>query len=79
MRLEKLKGWNVSVLRIRVTEQAEGNGEPHEVDGWALVFTEVLPPTGDQVIFEFGQGVRDFVVRELTGGIVLAGGDLPSV
>lgn len=77
MKLTKLQGWSIAVERARISERAESNGEPREVEGWALVFTEIAPATNDRIVFEFGRDVRDYIVRELTGGVVLAGGDLP--
>jgi len=78
MRHEDLRGWNVGVERITITERGE-NGEPKEAGGWMLVFTEALPQSGDTITFKMGRDVRDFVVRELTGGVVLAGGELPRI
>lgn len=53
------------------------NGQPVPADGWRMTLEEVIPPSGNKIIFDFGKGVRDYIVRELTGGIVLHGGDLP--
>lgn len=75
MREINLKGWNVGVKRQPITV-AGANGEgPKQVDGWALVFEEVVPvKTGDTITFAFGEEVRDHIVRGLTG-IVLPAGD----
>lgn len=35
--------------------------------------------TGDVIFIRFSKEVRDVIVRDLTGGIVLAGGELPNV
>jgi hypothetical protein len=73
-----LNGWDVHVEKTKILERGE-NGSQTRVDGWALVLTEKIPPTGNVIRYEFGRNVRDFIVRELTGGVVLAGGDLPSI
>ena len=78
MRHEKLRGWNVGVMKTQITVQGE-NGLPIPAEGWLLQLTEMAPPTGNTIEFEFGKDVRDYVVRELTGGIVLHGGDLPQL
>ena len=78
MRHTELRGWNVGVERVKIVERGE-NGDPKEAEGWALIFTEVIPGTGNTIIFKMGRDLRDAVVRELTGGIVLAGGELPKI
>jgi hypothetical protein len=55
----------------------EGNGEPRQVDVWTLVFTD--RQSGDQFRIAFREDTRDELVRQLTGGIVLAGGNLPKL
>ena len=73
---QELQGWNVAVERIKIQEHAD-NGQPQDAEGWVLVFTEAIPPTKGTVRFAFGKDVRDYMVRELTGGVVLHGGELP--
>ena len=69
MRVERLRGWNVSV---------DKQYTPDEDDYlWVLSFTEMQPPTGHQIMFEMNRDTRDGLVRALTDGIVLAGGELP--
>lgn len=68
MKMTRLRGWGVSV------EKEHHAGED---DVWVLVFTEKFPPTGDEIRYEMNRETRDGVVRGLTDGIVLAGGDLP--
>lgn len=70
MKIERLRGWGVEVQK---------NTRPGEDDEWALVFTEKFPPTGNAIIFEMDRATRDAVVRGLTDGIVLAGGQLPQL
>ena len=67
--IQKLNGWNVGVQKISFTERGE-NGLPREVEGFALVFTELIPPTQSQIIFEMRKEVADFIVREITGVII---------
>lgn len=78
MKKTELSGWNVSVERRTIQEKG-GNGSPVDTEGWALVLTELMPPTHNKIEYAFGREVRDFIVRELTGGIVLHGGDLPRI
>lgn len=74
-----LQGWNISVEKTTIQEPKGGNGQMADAPGWILVFTEVMPPSGDTIRFAMGREARDFVVREMTGGIVLHGGELPSI
>lgn len=81
MRRVELQGWNVDVQRQQI-QVADPDGPPGSMipgEGWVLVFQEVVPQTGDTILFAFGKGVRDVIVNKLTGGIVLAGGDLPQL
>lgn len=70
MKMTRLRGWSVGVRK----EHAPGQD-----DVWVLFFTEKFPPTGDEITFEMDRETRDAVVRGLTDGIVLAGGDLPKL
>jgi hypothetical protein len=78
MNYTELAGWNVHVEKRTIQQQGD-NGAPVDVEGWALVFTEMAPPTGNKIQYAFGREVRDFIVRGLTGGIVLHGGELPKL
>lgn len=71
MKHTNLQGWNIGVHKQP--------GPAGQDDIWTLIFTETKPPTGDQIIFSMNREVRDHIVRELTGGIVLAGGELPKL
>lgn len=76
-----LVGWNIAVQKKQIAV-ADPDGPPGSVvpaEGWELVFTEVMPQTGNAITFAFGKDVRDVIVRELTGGIVLHGGELPKL
>lgn len=68
MKISRLRGWSVGV---------EKSQQPGMDDEWRFIFTEQIPPTGDQIIYEMNRETRDALVRELTNGIVLAGGELP--
>jgi hypothetical protein len=70
-------GFHLSLLSTIQAPSQSGNGGMVDVEGWVFKFTEVVPPTGDTVSFAFGKDVRDMVVRELTGGIVLPDGSRP--
>lgn len=70
----RLNGWNADVAKIQVPD-----GKGGTQDGWRLRFTEVMPPTGDTVDFDMDRALRDHIVRGLTGGIVLHGGELPKL
>lgn len=75
MKKLNLEGWNVSVKRQPITVAGNNGDSPKQVEGWALVFEEVIPRTGDTITFAFGEEVRDHIVRGLTG-VVLPGTDL---
>lgn len=47
------------------------------VDLWTLIFAD--PDTAETIEITIGKGTRDVLVERLTGGIVLAGGELPNV
>lgn len=68
MKYERLRGWSIKIEKKHV---------PGEDDEWVIVFTETYPPTGNVITYEMNRETRDAVVRALTDGIVLAGGDLP--
>jgi hypothetical protein len=57
-------------------EESKKNGAPVSVDTWTIVYTDRT--YGDQIRVTFRKEARDQIVRQLTGGVILAGGDLPS-
>lgn len=71
MKITRLRGWNVGVQKLI--------GESGEDDLWKMTFQERKPPTGDEIVFEMNRETRDALVRGLTDGIILAGGDLPKL
>ena len=75
--VENLVGWNVAAVKGTETEMRDG--EPHAVEAWRLIFMETVPPSGNQIVFSMRKDTRDELVRQLTGGIVLSGGELPKL
>lgn len=72
-RLEILNGFHMQAIK---TTEPESDGDGLEsVDVWTLVLSD--RQTGDQIRLSFRRDARDELVRQLTGGVVLAGGDLP--
>ena len=74
--------WNQHIKVEKGTEidqraTAANGGTPVVIEIWKLVFTDRA--TRDEVSISFDKEMRDTLVRDLTGGVVLAGGDLPSV
>jgi hypothetical protein len=76
-RVTNLVGFHMAAVKGKEEDPAEGNGEPKIVDVWTLVFTD--RQTQDQIMISFREEARDALVRQLTGGIVLAGGNFPKV
>ena len=66
-----LAGWQVNARKE--TEMSEEG----VVEIWVLYFQE--QGSGDQIRFAMRKDARDELVRQLTGGLVLAGGDLPQL
>ncbi len=56
-------------------QASEEAGAPIVVETWTIVMSDRT--YGDQFAITFRKDVRDAIVRDLTGGIVLAGGELP--
>ena len=63
------------IQAVKGQEPDTQDGEPAVVDTWTLLLTDTQ--THDQIRCAFRRDVRDELVRQLTGGIVLAGGELP--
>jgi CheY-specific phosphatase CheX len=74
-RQEILAGFHIMAQKSQ--EPTTENGKPEIVDIWTLIFTDGT--TGDQIRISFRKDTRDSLVSQLTGGIVLAGGQLPEV
>jgi len=73
---QKLQGWNIGITKRQFKETGE-NGQPKEVDGYRIVFTEVMPPSGNQIIFDCHKEIWDKVVQQATGVFIPELGDLP--
>lgn len=72
-----LVGWHMAVTKSREVDEPEDGASPEVVDVWALVLTDYQ--TRDQIRIAFRRDTRDELVRQLTDGIVLAGGELPKL
>ena len=72
--ISNLVGWQIQAVKGSEPDNQNG-GAP--VDVWTLMFQDVQ--TGDQIRIGFRRDVRDEIVRQLTGGVVLAGGDFPKL
>ena len=64
-----LAGWDVNARKE--TEMSEEG----VVEVWVLYFQEHR--TGNQIRFAMRRDARDELVRQLTSGLVLAGGEFP--
>ncbi len=73
---EILEGWNVGASKTQVPVPGK-NGQPAIEERWVLDFVE--NGTDNRISFLMNKETRDHVVRQLTGGIVLAGGDFPQL
>lgn len=77
MRVTYLFNHQMHVEKSQDVQTSKDNGEPEIVDAWELIFTD--RGSGDQVRIKFGRDARDSIVKQLTGGVVLAGGEFPKV
>lgn len=57
----------------RVVERPDEDPMIEEV--WTMAYVDRV--TGDSIQISFDRATRDELVRQLTGGIVIAGGELP--
>lgn len=65
------------IQAVKGNEPETVDGEPQVVDTWTIVLTDMQ--SQDQIRVGMRRDVRDELVRQLTGGIVLAGGELPKL
>jgi hypothetical protein len=70
-----LVGWQLAVAKSRELDESSEGAEV--VDVWTLVLTDYQ--TRDQICIAFRRDTRDELVRQLTDGIVLSGGQLPKL
>lgn len=75
-KITALVGQHIGVRKDTKIVEAEGE-EPEMVPTWTLVLTDRV--TADQFSIEMNRETRDDVVRQLTEGIVLAGGVFPKL
>jgi hypothetical protein len=68
---------NFHMAAVKGQEIEEHGDEASAVEIWTLIFTDRV--NQDQVRISFRRDARDELVRQLTGGIVLAGGEFPRV
>lgn len=71
-----LRGHDVKAASAPVPNAGE-NGEPVIEMQYVLIFRD--RQTSDTIRVAFDKETRDYIVRELTGGIVLHGGELPKL
>jgi hypothetical protein len=79
-RLEILSDFHMAAEKGQETDVVKGsNGDEQleTVEIWTIVLSDRR--TGDQIRIAFRREARDELVRQLTGGVVLAGGDFPVV
>lgn len=79
-RREILSDFHIAAVKGQETDVVKGeNGEEdlEVVPVWTLALTD--RQSGDQIFLSFRREARDELVRQLTGGVVLAGGEFPQV
>lgn len=79
-RMEHLVGFHIAAVKSQETDVVPGEDgtETLEVaEVWSIIFTD--RQTQDRIQISFRREARDELVRQLTGGVVLAGGDFPKV
>lgn len=74
---KELIGWAAEVRKGTREVPDQNGGEAKKEEFWQIVLLEV--GTGNSISYRCTKDIRDHIVRGLTGGIVLAGGDLPQV
>ena len=75
-RVENLVGFQMGVVKSHETDETSP-GELETAEVWTLVFVDTQ--TQDQIRIAFRREARDTLVRQLTGGVVLAGGEFPKL
>ena len=79
-RTEILSNFHIQAVKSQETDIIPGeNGEEslEVVDVWTLILTDRQSPHRIQIAFR--REARDELVRQLTGGVVLAGGEFPKI
>jgi len=75
-RVENLVGFHIAAVKGHETDEPS-DGKLETVEVWTLVLTD--RQTHDQIRIAFRREARDTLVKQLTGGVVLAGGGFPQV
>ena len=78
-RVEILSNFHIQAIKSQETEITDENGSEglQMVDVWTLILTDRQSPHRIQIAFR--REARDELVRQLTGGVLLAGGEFPKV
>lgn len=79
-RVEVLSNFHIQVIKGQETDvvkDEDGDEQLDVAEVWTLVLTDRV--LGNQINLSFRREARDDLVRQLTGGIVLAGGELPQI
>lgn len=71
MKITHLQGWNGQFVKQR-TPTVGPNGEVEIAEVWAFVMQEM--GSGNQIVFGFGEDIKEEFIKQLTGGIIIAGG-----
>ena len=77
-KIEHLEGWNISVEKITLKE-AGANGDAAPKEGFAFIFTEAKPPTGNRIVFRIPKEVAELVAGEIRGVQIFGPGEMPSL
>jgi hypothetical protein len=79
-RTEILSNFHIQATKSQETDIVRGeDGEEtlEMVDVWTITLTDRQTP--HRILISFRKDARDELVRQLTGGVVLAGGELPKL
>ena len=79
-RVEILSNFHIQAVKSQETDitRGEDGSEQLEVaDTWTLILID--RESKDQIQIAFRREARDELVRQLTGGVVLAGGEFPKI
>lgn len=75
-RVEQLVGFHIAAVKGQETDEPTP-GELETVETWTLILTD--RQTQDQIQIAFRREARDELVRQLTSGVVLAGGEFSRI
>lgn len=66
-RFTRLAGWDMDVEPRKFNLPNLKDGTLEEVNGFAFIFTEKSPPSGDRIIFECREETAREAVAKITG------------